>query len=293
MAFSDKLLGDRNGFACQAKPEPRRQEEVMRGKTSVCCLGLLVVMIQTAVALANEATPKPSPDQVIRLLKEGNARFVAGKAVNPHRDAARVALAAKEDQGKHAYATVLSCSDSRVPVEVLFDAGVMDIFVVRVAGNVVRTDEAGSIEYGMAHVNTPVLVVMGHTQCGAVNAVIAEMEGKGHELERNIPPLVAPIVPAVKRARAAHPDAQGKDLGPLAVRENVWQAVGSLFMVSPAVRNLVKRNKATVVGAVYEMESGKVRFLPEDRVGKILAKVEQSPKKAVNALFEKPSGSAR
>lgn len=76
----------------------------------------------------------------------------------------------------------------------------MDIFVVRVAGNVAKGDEIGSIGYGLAHVHTPVLVVLGHTSCGAVNAVIAEVEGRGHDLERNIPPLVAPIVPAVKRA---------------------------------------------------------------------------------------------
>lgn len=95
---------------------------------------------------------------------------------------------------------MITCSDSRVPVELVFDAGVMDIFVVRVAGNVCDTDEVGSIEYGLAHVNTPVLVVLGHTQCGAVTAVTHAVQGKGHALELNIPPLVDNIEPAVKRA---------------------------------------------------------------------------------------------
>jgi len=122
----------------------------------------------------------------------------------------------------------------------------------------------------------------GHTQCDAVNAIIAEVKGRGHKLERNIPPPAAPIVPAVKRAQAAHPDKHGNDLGPLAVRENVWQTRGSLFMVSPALRNLARENKAKVVSAIYEMESDKVDCLPEHRVGKILAKVAQSPNKTTD-----------
>lgn len=88
-------------------------------------------------------------------------------------------------------------------MERLFDAGIMDIFVIRVAGNVVDTDEAGSIEYGLSHVNTPVLVVLGHTQCDAVTAVTNMIQGHGHALERNIPPLVNNIEPAAKKAMAA------------------------------------------------------------------------------------------
>jgi len=88
---------------------------------------------------------------------------VEGKSNYPHTDAARLIQAGKENQGDHAYATVITCSDSRVPVEHIFDAGIMDIFVIRVAGNVCDVDEIGSIEYGLAHVHTPVLVVLGHT----------------------------------------------------------------------------------------------------------------------------------
>lgn len=257
-------------------------------RSLLACLCLSVCLALALPALADQApAAKPSPDQALKMLAEGNARFVAGKAQGPHRDLARVDLAAKENQGNHAYATVLSCSDSRVPVEVLFDAGIMDIFVVRVAGNVAKTDEIGSIEYGLAHVNTPVLVVMGHTQCGAVSAVIDELEGHGHALERNIPPLVEPIIPAVKRAQSKHPDKHGKELSPLAVQENVWQQISRLFAASPAVRGLVKDGKAKVVGAIYHMETGKVEFLPEAHVAKILERVEASPKKAVNPMYEK------
>lgn len=259
-------------------------------RTAVSLAAALVSLALCLPAWAGETAAKPSPDQIMQMLKDGNARYAAGKAQGPHRDPARVALAASENQGKHAYATVLSCSDSRVPVEILFDAGVMDIFVVRVAGNVAKGDEIGSMEYGAAHVNTPLVVVLGHTQCGAVNAVIDEVEGHGHELERNIPPLVAPIVPAVKRAQAANPDKKGKELGPLAVRQNVWQSIGALFTQSPAMRKMVKENKVKVVGAVYHMETGKVEFMGDQAVDKILARVEATPNIPTNIMYEKSKG---
>ena len=151
-------------------------------------IGIIVVMlvVMSSPAVASETkvlSKKPSPEKAIALLKEGNKRFIDGKSIHPHMDAARLAQAGSEDQGDHGYATVITCSDSRVPVELIFDAGIMDIVVIRVAGNVCDVDERGSIEYGLAHVNTPVLVVLGHTQCGAVTAVTHSVQGKGHALE--------------------------------------------------------------------------------------------------------------
>ena len=224
---------------------------------------------------------KPSPDEVLTMLKDGNQRFYTGKAVYPNTDKARLALAGKENQGDYAYATVITCSDSRVPVELIFDAGVMDIFVIRVAGNVCDTDEIGSIEYGAAHVHTPVVMILGHTQCGAVTAVTKELQGHGHKLERNIPPLVDNIVPAVKKAMEEHKDVHGEDIIPFAIEENIWKGVEDLFMESPAVRNLVKEGKTKVVGAMYDVGTGKVEMLPLEKVDEILKKVESSPDKAV------------
>ena len=238
---------------------------------------------------ASGTAAKPSPDEVIRMLQAGNERFASGNSQMRHRDAARLRQAGSESQGDHAYATVITCSDSRVPVEIIFDAGVMDIFVIRVAGNVVRTDEAGSIEYGLAHVHTPLLVVLGHTQCGAVTAVTQQVQGHGHPVERNIAPLVAPIVPAVKRAMHANPGLKGAAVIPLAIEENVWQGVEDLFMMSPATRHMVKQGKAKVVGAVYDVGTGKVRWLPQDKVGPILEKVEADPKRATNPWAETPA----
>jgi carbonic anhydrase len=246
-----------------------------------CCLLALTVV---PAAASGKAAAKPSPDETIAMLKAGNARFVEGKSTHPHADAARLKQAGSENQGDHAYATVITCSDSRVPVEIIFDAGIMDIFVIRVAGNVCDVDERGSIEYGLAHVNTPVLVVLGHTQCGAVTAVTQAVLGHGHPLEANIPPLVDNIEPAVKAAMAAHPDIKDKAIIPFAIEQNVWQGIEDLFMHSAASREIVKSGKAKVVGAIYDVGTGKVNFLPEEKVAEILKKVEANPKRAMEAM---------
>jgi len=223
---------------------------------------------------------------VIEILKQGNQRFVSQTPAHPHSDAARLTLAGKENQGDYALATVLTCSDSRVPVERIFDTGIMDTFVIRVAGNVCYTDEIGSIEYGLAHVKTPVLVVLGRTQCGAVTAVAKAARGEGHALERNIPPLVDNIIPAVNRALAAHPEAKGDSVIPFAIVENVWQSVEDLFLKSPAVRDIIKSGKAKVVGAIYDVGTGKIEWLPEFPVAQALARAEANPEKAVNHMSD-------
>jgi len=233
---------------------------------------------------ASNKRQKVSRDEVLAMLKEGNQRFASGKATHPHADLARLALAGSRNQGDYAYATVISCSDSRVPVELIFDAGVMDIFVIRVAGNVCNTDEIGSIEYGLVHVHTPVLVVLGHTQCGAVSAVTHALQGKGHALERNIAPLVRPIMPAVTRAIRAHEDVQSDEIIPFAIEENVWQGIENLFMKSPAVRNLVRKGAAKVAGAVYDVGTGKVKWLDAAKVDEILARAEASPERELNPM---------
>ncbi|MBU0971679.1 MAG: carbonic anhydrase [Proteobacteria bacterium] len=244
---------------------------------------------------------KPSPDGAIKKLQMGNDRFVNGKSTHQNMDKKRLIQAGEENQKDYAYATVITCSDSRVPVELIFDAGVMDIFVVRVAGNVCDTDEAGSIEYGLAHVNTPVLVVLGHTQCGAVTAVTRAIQGKGHALERNIPPLVDNIEPAVRTAMEIYPHAQGDEIIPLAIEENVWTGIRDLFMKSPVSRQLVKDGKVKVVGAIYDVGTGKIQWLKQARVTNILYEVEADPQRATDPMASpqktgpktpKPSGEA-
>lgn len=253
------------------------------------CIVCSLMFVQSAIiADAKEpAVAKPDPDAVLQVLRQGNERFSSGKATHPHTDIARLKQAGMEDQGKHAYATVIACSDSRVPVELIFDAGVMDIFVIRVAGNVCDTDEIGSIEYGLAHVHTPVLVVLGHTQCGAVTTVTHELHGEGHQLERNIPPLVDNIAPAVKRAMDLHKDVHGDAVIPYAIEENVWKGIEDLFMKSPSVRNMVKEGKTRVVGAIYDVGTGKVKWLPLEKVDEILHRVEASPDMETESFAKK------
>ena len=253
-------------------------KHVIRLLVCVFCLGFFVPSIG-AGETPSPGIHKPGPDEALKMLHLGNERFYSGKAIHPHANVDRLKLAGNEDQGKHAYATVLACSDSRVPVEIIFDAGVMDIFVVRVAGNVCNTDEIGSIEYGLAHVHTPVLVVLGHTQCGAVTTVTHAVNGKDYKLERNIPPLIDQIFPAVERAISQHKEIVGDAIIPYAIQENIWQGIENLFRKSPTVRAMVKNGQAKVVGAIYNVETGEVEWLSLDKVDGILKMVEASPDK--------------
>lgn len=243
---------------------------------------LLAISLSIFASDGKKEHTKPAPEKVIQMLKDGNNRFVEGKSIHPHMDKERLHLAETEDQGDHAIATIIGCSDSRVPVEAIFDAGIMDLFVIRVAGNVCDVDEAGTIEYGLAHVYTNVLVVLGHTQCGAVTAVTKVVEGHDLTLEKNIPSLVDNIIPAVERAKNAHPDKHGAEIVPYAIEENVWQGIEDLFTSSPSSRRLFKEGKIKILGAIYNVGTGKIEWLPESKVNIILDKVEKNPKRAMN-----------
>lgn len=202
-----------------------------------------------------------APDRNIELtqdpqarLQAGNERFVQGHAWHPHEDAAR-----RHDvfeHGQHPFATVLACSDSRVPVELLFDQGVGDIFVIRVAGNVVGDDETGSIEYAIEHLHCPLLVVLGHTSCGAVTAAVEHAPDTP-----SIETLLRHIEPAVHRAREATGNHDGDIVVNAAVRENVWQSMADLFDISGIARELIRDGKLEVVGAIYDIDSGEVSWL--------------------------------
>lgn len=208
----------------------------------------------TALTFSSALAAGPTPDQALTWLQEGNSRFVSGAVKNPNTTPDR--LKSTFMDGQKPFATVLSCSDSRVPVERVFDRGFGDLFVVRVAGNVCDNDEAGSIDYAVEHLETPLLVVLGHRDCGAVTAVVTHAEVHGC-----IPPLIDNIEPAVERAQAAHPNLTGKALVPDAVQENVWQSIEDLFTSTPSVRAHVKAGKLRVEGAVYDLETGEVKWL--------------------------------
>jgi carbonic anhydrase len=187
-------------------------------------------------------------------LKRGNARFVNGNNRFPRIDAARRAETFRD--GQHPFATVIACSDSRVPVELLFDQGMGDLFVVRVAGNVCAADETASAEFAVGYLGTPLLVVLGHRNCGMVSAVV-----RGTELKGTIPVIVEHIRPAVSRIKGE--GLSEAKLIDAAVRENVWQSIADLFARSPAIVERVRLGALRVVGAVYDIETGRVQWLGE------------------------------
>jgi carbonic anhydrase len=229
---------------------------------------LLGVVLSLAVLAgplaASSAGPGISTDEASRILKEGNGRYVDGKSRHPHQDRERRAMTA--GQGQHPLATVLTCSDSRVPPEIIFDQGIGDVFVIRVAGNVAATDEVGSIEYAVDHLATPLVMVLGHTQCGAVTAVV-----DGDKLPPNIAALVEPIRPAVAKAREDNPEAAKDVLLNAAIKDNVWQAIADMMQASPIIREKIKDGQIKVVGAIYEIDSGQVKWLgPHPEQDKLL-----------------------
>jgi carbonic anhydrase len=197
-----------------------------------------------------------SPDAALEALKAGNARWVAGKTVSPNTSADRRSETATN--GQKPFATIYTCADSRLPAERIFDRGVGDVFVLRIAGNVIGEHQTGTIEYGVEHLKTPLLVVMGHTKCGAVKAACA-----GGHVGGSIDSLLTEITPAVDRARAANPDATDAQIVEFAVNENVWQSVFELLRTSEIVRESVESGKIKIVGAVCDISTGKVNFLGE------------------------------
>ncbi|MGB8993274.1 MAG: carbonic anhydrase [Desulfobaccales bacterium] len=220
-------------------------------------LSLLILVLAAALiapALASSAGSGLSADDSLRLLKEGNARYLEGKPRHPHQDRERRALTT--GQGQHPLAAVLACSDSRVPVEIIFDQGIGDIFVVRVAGNVAAIDEVASVEYAVDHLDTPLVVVLGHTRCDAVSAVVDDAK-----LPPNIAALVEPIKPAVAKARETNPEAAEGALLAAAIKANVWQAIEDLLQQSPIIRDKVREGKIQVLGALYDLDTGQVQWL--------------------------------
>ena len=189
-------------------------------------------------------------DSLSKLL-EGNKRFISGElAQKDIGDKRRHELVT----GQHPFATVLSCSDSRVAPEVIFDEGLGDVFIVRVAGNVVEPTTLGSIEYGAEHLHTPLLVILGHESCGAVKATL---EAKGKP-EGNVGAIIKKIMPAVKTAKKAKKD-PAETLN-LAVQENVKNTYKDI-MKSKIVKELVHEGKLKVVAAEYYLDSGKVELI--------------------------------
>ncbi|MFO0970223.1 MAG: carbonic anhydrase [Gemmataceae bacterium] len=197
--------------------------------------------------------PRPTADEALALLVAGNERFVRGKTRWGGVPLETLADLAK---GQRPFATILGCSDSRVPPEWVFDAGLGELFVVRVAGHVFSPEVAGSLQYAGAHLETPLFVVLGHEGCGAVHASLAtKHEGAQHRSRIQV--LVDSIVPALS---GLDPSLSPSEQLAKAVESNVRWTV-SRILATPEGQARRAEGRLKIVGAVYEIESGRVRFL--------------------------------
>ncbi len=225
-------------------------------RTTVFSTAILAGFILPHLATSSPTAGKGvSADAALTQLKQGNGRFVQGKSKRPHQDRRRLAETAK---GQAPFAVILTCSDSRVAPEILFDQGIGDLFVVRVAGNVANVSEIGTVDYGTEHLGAKLLIVMGHTNCGAVKAV-----AEGADVNQNIQDLVEPIGPAVERASSKNNGQSGSAVVPAAIRENVWVSIENLYKRSENIRTLTQGGKLKTVGAVYDLATGKVTWMGE------------------------------
>src|SRR5215475_11435336 len=210
-----------------------------------------LVLTRAAGAKETKTPPKPgnvlSPDAALKRLQEGNARYVEGLARRHDFKHEREALVG----GQNPYAAILSCADSRVAPEFAFDSSRGDLFVCRVAGNFASDETIASLEYAVALLKTPLILVLGHDACGAVDATIKSLKDDkpppGH-----IPSLVAAIAPAAKTAAA-----QGGDALNNAIRQNVIDNVVKLKKATPILNAAADDNKLKVVGGIYRLKDGK------------------------------------
>ncbi|MBI4903204.1 MAG: carbonic anhydrase [Acidobacteria bacterium] len=204
---------------------------------------------------ADPHAPRPVPhaEDVLKELMAGNKRFVAGQSKHPRATLARVR---ETSSGQHPYAVVLTCADSRVPPEIFLDQGIGDIFTVRVAGNVANNDEIASAEYAVSHFGTPVCVVIGHTECGAVSAVV-----NGDEVSADIGRMVVHISEAFQKTKRHNPSLSGKNLVNETARVNVWESVEDMIKGSEVIARKVRTGDLQIVGGIYNLDTGKVDWM--------------------------------
>jgi carbonic anhydrase len=197
-----------------------------------------------------------SADEALKRLREGNHRFVS-ESSSRHDDLGtrRAELAAGQDP----FAIVLGCSDSRVPAEIIFDQGLGDLFVIRVAGNIVAPSLVGSAEFAASRFGSRLVIVVGHTQCGAILETVKELQEPSRTISPNLQAITDRVRPAVEPLMNRYHDAD--ELVRHAVRANVVRSVAQLRADSALLRNLIENDGLRIVGAEYVLETGVVEFL--------------------------------
>jgi carbonic anhydrase len=239
----------------RAVPTFSRREFVALAAVTAAGLGLAssdLAFAEKETGTASKAPPRIGGDEALHELLDGNARFVRGQPANPRRSPEEFRALV---EGQYPTAVIVGCADSRVAPEILFDVGVGDVFVVRVAGNVVSGGGAtvkGSIEYAVAELNVPLIMILGHSNCGAVKAAMKHIDAKD-SLPGAINELVELIKPAVTKSKGVPGDPLDN-----AIRANVAIGVERLHGLQPIVAPAIKKGALKVVGAVYDLRTGKV-----------------------------------
>jgi carbonic anhydrase len=204
------------------------------------------------------ASPGVAPDEAWTKLAKGNERFARGMALKPHQDAERRREVAG---GQHPFASIVGCADSRLSPELLFDAGLGDLFVVRNAGNSVQgTFEVASVEYAVEHLGTNLVVVLGHAKCGAVTAATG---GVGKDEHSSIDELAAALKAPVDEAKDKVGALKGQALIDEAIERNVLFQMKELMKTSPLIAAKVDKGTVKIVGGIYDLDNGLVRWLGE------------------------------
>lgn len=231
---------------------PIRDTKMKNKHAFVHCLTALALTL-AAPLQGFCADASPTAKEALEKLKSGNTRYLSGISSVPRVDAQRREETAT--RGQRPIATVLGCSDARVPPEIVFDQKFGNLFVIRVAGNVTGTSEVASVEYGVQYLGTPLVVVLGHSACGAVQAAVEKTP-----LDGKLPKLVELIAPAVDSAKKAKPNAKGPELMEAAVEANVRHQMAELSK-SDVMKKALSNKKVTIVGAIRNINSGAVRWL--------------------------------
>lgn len=248
---------------------PMKQNRIKsHARCAICNLRLAVLLVCLALpfkparlaaqgagvaAASTPVSPPPdaalSPDEALQKLMAGNQRYVRNAPIRPEQTATRRSQLAVS---QHPFAVILGCSDSRVAPEIIFDQGLGDLFVVRVAGNVLDDDGLGSLEYAVEHLHAPLIVVLGHTKCGAVTAAVSGEPAPGH-----LRAIMQALKPVVRSTRGLPGDPVE-----VAVKANVQRVVNQLQHSHPILAEHLKANTLKIVGGCYDLSTGAVELLP-------------------------------
>jgi carbonic anhydrase len=231
---------------------PMRRNLLLAGASSITLAGLSRHVAVAAQPASGNAPNSIPPAEALDRLMQGNARYAANTPSNKDYSADRAARVSAQ----YPIAAIVGCADSRVAPELAFDQGPGDLFVVRVAGNFVNDDILASLEYGVEILGVPLIMVLGHTQCGAVTATVKALKD-GTRLPGHLPELVRALKPAVQMAKVGH----GEDLVEQATIENVKLNTNRLIVSRPLIGPYVKSGKVKIVGGVYDLATGKVTLL--------------------------------